>query len=92
MDIFRADPAHLLHLFPAMRKNMFHELLDIEPWQSSFGSGLVDYRKGKSKSNRNRSGGRLSRKHSVATKWKNLKPSSKFSKRKIFNLKKFYNA
>ena len=66
---FRANPAHLLHLFPAMNKNMFHELLDVEPWHSSFGSSLVDYSNRRSKSNKNRS-----------RKWKHLK-NSKASKK-----------
>ena len=68
---FRANPAHLLHLFPAMNKNMFHDLLDVEPWQSSVGSSLVDSRNRKSRANKNRS-----------RKWKNfkyLKASKKFS-------------
>ena len=91
----RADPAHLLHLFPAMRKNMFHELLDVEPWHSSFGSSLVDYRI--SKSNKTRAKGRSARKNSTKNKWKNLKASKKygifqkFSKQKIFIIGKTFN-
>ena len=72
---FRANPAHLLHLFPAMNKNMFHELLDVEPWHSSFGSSLVDSRNRKSRANKNRS-----------RKWKNFK-YLKASKKNQFRLK-----